>query len=255
MILSLNRGPVRELRLNRPPVNALSHDLITALLRAVEVAPEQGAEALVLSGPPGMFSAGLDIPMLIKLSRPSIATLWRDFYTLLRVLASSSIPIAAAITGHAPAGGTVLTLFCDWRVAAQGEWKIGLSEVQVGLVLPPVIYSALRRLVGSRHAERLAVNGLLMNPVEAASVGLVDEVVSPEKVIDRAVKWCQHLLAMPRVAREATRKQARADLVGLFEHDLEHEIRKVSECWWTEETQSALRNMVENLRRKKKQTR
>jgi len=251
MILTLNHGPVRELRLNRPPVNAISHDLITALLRAVQVAPEQGTEALVLSGPSGMFSAGLDIPLLIKLDRPSITTLWRDFYTLLCVLASSPIPIAAAITGHAPAGGTVLTLFCDWRVAALGEWKIGLSEVQVGLVLPPVIYSALRRLVGSRHAERLAVSGRLMNPVEAASLGLVDEIVPPEKVVDRAVKWCHDLLANPRVAREATRKQARADLVGLFEHGLEHEIENVSESWWDDETQAALRNMVENLGRKK----
>ena len=75
MIVTLNHGPVREVRLNRPPVNALSHDLITALLRAVEVAPEQGADALVLSGPPGLFSAGLDIPLLIKLDRPT-SSMW-----------------------------------------------------------------------------------------------------------------------------------------------------------------------------------
>jgi len=252
MIITLNHGPVQELRLNRPPVNALSHDLIAALSRAVQVAPEQGAEALVLSGPSGMFSAGLDIPLLIKLDRPSITTLWRDFYTLLRVLASSPIPIVAAITGHAPAGGTVLTLFCDWRIAAQGEWKIGLSEVQVGLVLPPVIYFALRRLVGSRRAERLAVGGLLMNPAEAANLGLVDEVVPPEDVVDRAVKWCRDLLVIPRLALEATRKQARADLVGLFEQDLQHEIENIDESWWGDETQAALRNMVEDLSRKKK---
>lgn len=59
-----------------------------------------------------MFSAGLDVPVLLKLDRPAMDAVWRDFYGLMNALASSSIPIAVAITGHAPAGGTVLALFC-----------------------------------------------------------------------------------------------------------------------------------------------
>jgi enoyl-CoA hydratase/carnithine racemase len=90
------------------------------------------------------------VPVLLKLDRPATDAVWRDFYALMNALASSPIPIAVAITGLAPAGGTVLALFCDWRVAAEGDSKIGLSEVQVGLPLPPVILSALRRLVGAR---------------------------------------------------------------------------------------------------------
>jgi Delta3-Delta2-enoyl-CoA isomerase len=120
----------------------------------VEGAPQDGARALVLSGAPGMFSTGLDVPLLLTLDRAAMAAVWRDFYALLRALASSSIPIAAAITGHAPAGGTVLPVFCDWRGMAQGDWKIGFSEVQVGLPLPPVIFAALKRQVGSRRAPR-----------------------------------------------------------------------------------------------------
>jgi len=117
-----------------------------------------------------MFSAGLDVPVLLKLDRPAMDAVWRDFYALMNALASSHIPIAVAITGHAPAGGTVLALFCDWRVAAEGDSKIGLSE-QVGLPLPPVILSALRRLVGARPAERLAVTGRLVSPSDAAILG------------------------------------------------------------------------------------
>jgi Delta3-Delta2-enoyl-CoA isomerase len=138
---------------------------------------------------------------------------WRDFYALMKALTSSPIPIAVAITGHAPAGGTVLALFCDWRVATQGDFKIGLSEVQVGLPLPPVIFSALRRLVGARAAERLAVNGLLISPGEAETLGLVDELVPVEQVVERAIKWCLDLLALPQAAMNLTRTQARADLV------------------------------------------
>jgi len=251
MILTFEHGPVRELHLNRPPVNALSPELIAALLQAVEAAPLEGRRALVLSGSPGIFSAGLDVPVLLKLDRPSMEAVWRDFYALMRALASSPIPLAAAITGHAPAGGTVLALFCDWRVAAEGDSKIGLSEVQVGLPLPPLILSALRRLVGPRQAERLAVTGLLVSPAEALQLGLVDEVVPAERVLERALHWCQDLLALPRAAMDLTRRQARVDLVRESARGMDHELAEVSSWWWWPETQAALHCMVERLAKKK----
>jgi enoyl-CoA hydratase/carnithine racemase len=252
MILTFEHGAVRELRLNRPPVNALSPELIATLLRAVQVAPQEGMRALVLSGSPGMFSAGLDVPVLLKLDRRAMDAVWRDFYELMKALASSPIPIAAAITGHAPAGGTVLALFCDWRVAAEGDSKIGLSEVRVGLPLPPLILSALRRLVGARQAERLAVTGTLISPRKAVSLGLVDEVVPAEQVVNQALQWCQDLLAVLRFATELTRRLARADLVREFERDIDHELAEVSSWWWNQETQAALHRMVEQLAMRKK---
>jgi Delta3-Delta2-enoyl-CoA isomerase len=251
MILTLEHGAVRELRLNRPPVNALVPELITGLLHSVEMAPREGKRALVLSGLPGMFSAGLDLRVLLKLERRAMEEVWRDFYALLNALASSPIPIAAAITGHAPAGGTVLALYCDWRVAAEGDFKIGLSEVQVGLPLPPVIFSALRRLTGARVAERLAVTGFLLSPDDAAALGLVDKVVPAEQVVDSAIKWCQALLALPESAMNLTRRQARADLVREFARDIVHELDEVGSWWWSPETQSALQRVVDQLAKKK----
>ena len=243
MILTIEHGPVREIRLNRPPVNALSPELIAALAQAVETAPQQGARALVLSGSPGIFSAGLDVPCLLKLDRPSMNTVWRNFYGLMRALACSQIPVAAAITGHAPAGGTVLAIFCDWRVATDRDSKLGLSEVQVGLPLPPVILLALRRLVGARHAERLAVTGTLISPEEARIVGLVDEVVSSDQVVDRALRWCESLLVLPSAAVALTRMQERADLVRAFaEQDIDKELSQVGSWWWVEDTKSPPRN-------------
>src|SRR5580700_2364764 len=186
MILVTNHGTVRELQLNRPPVNALNFDLVAALRQAVEAAPHNGVRALILSGASGKFSAGLDIPQLLGLDRTAIAALWRELYALLKALATSPIPIAAAITGHAPAGGTVLPLFCDRRIMAEGDFKLGLNEVQVGIPLPPVIVAALRRVVGPRHAESLGVSGALISPAEALTVGLVDELAPPGQVIERA---------------------------------------------------------------------
>jgi Delta3-Delta2-enoyl-CoA isomerase len=251
MILTLDHGPIRELRMNRPPVNALTGELLATLRQAVETAPQQGIRALVLSGTPGRFSGGLDVPFLLTLDRPAIAAVWRELYALLKALAASPIPIAAAITGHAPAGGTVLALFCDCRVMADGDFKLGLNEVQVGLPLPPVILAALRRLVGPRQAERLAVSGLLISPQEALKVGLIDEVVPPDQLIERALEWCKSRLALPAEAMAVTRHEARADLVGLFERDFGPELQKVTATWWHPETQSTLRALVEKLGKKR----
>jgi 3,2-trans-enoyl-CoA isomerase len=251
MIRTIDHGAVRELQLNRPPANALSPELIVALKQAVESAPQEGARALVLSGAPGRFSAGLDVPLLLTFDRPAIAALWREFYALLRALALSPIPIAAAITGHATAGGTVLPIFCDYRVSAQGDWKLGLNEVQVGLPLPPVILAGLRRLVGAHQAERLAVGGLLISPDEASRIGLVDEVVALDQVVSRATEWSRELLALPVDAMEATRRRARADLVELFAEAFALELDQVSAAWWGPEAQTTLRVLLERLAKKK----
>jgi enoyl-CoA hydratase/carnithine racemase len=250
MIEVSEQGAVRELRLNRPPVNALSPELIAALRQAIQTAASSGARAIILSGAPGRFSGGLDVPLLLGLDRPAMAALWRDFYALLGTIATSPIPIVAAITGHAPAGGTVLALFCDRRVMAEGDYKIGLNEAQVGIPIPPVIWAGARRLLGPRHAEQLAVSGVLLTSREALAVGLVDEVVPLDDVVIRARQWCERLLALPPEAMAGTRRLARADLVSVFEADLEPELQRVVAAWWSAETQATLRKLVERLGKK-----
>ena len=249
MLQTLDHGNVRELRLDRPPANALSPELIAALRAAVETAPCAGARAIVLSGSPGRFSGGLDVPLLLQLDRAAIADAWRSFYKLLRSLASSPIPIAAALTGHAPAGGTVLALFCDVRIMAEGDFKVGLNEVQVGIPMPPTIFRAIRRLVGPREAERLCVTGQLISGAEARGIGLVDELVPAERLVERAVEWCKALVALPPRALAITRDAARADLVGLFD-ETEAELPLLVDRWFSDETQRALRALVERLKKK-----
>jgi Delta3-Delta2-enoyl-CoA isomerase len=251
MILIIDYGPIRELRLDRPPVNALSADLISALRQAIVAAPAQGARALILSGSPGRFSGGLDIPSLMALDRSTMDSVWRDFYGLLGAIAQSPIPVATAITGHAPAGGTVLSIFCDWRVMAEGDFRIGLNEVHVGIQMPPLILKALRRLIGPREAEHMAVGGELISVQEALRIGLVDAVATGDQVVNRALEWCERLLALPPEAMLGTRRDARADLCALFEQETEAELREVSAMWWRAETQNTLRALAEKLGKKK----
>lgn len=250
MIVTTDHGGVRELRLDRPPVNALTPELVAALHDAVTRAPGEGALALVLSGSPGRFSGGLDVPILVEFDRPAMERLWRDFYRLLLALAASPIPIAAAITGHSPAGGAVLATYCDHRILAEGDFRIGYNEVAVGIPMPIAILKCVARLVGPRQAERLCGAGLLISPQEAHRIGLVDELVPLDQVVERAIEWANGIIALPPNAMSKTRKAAREDLVRLMEEGLATEGELLVENWFSDETQASLRAIAERMKKK-----
>jgi enoyl-CoA hydratase/carnithine racemase len=246
-VIEHEEGRIRELRLARPPVNALDPTLIAGLRSALQAAAGDGREAIVLSGAPGRFSGGLDVPVLLQLDRAGIAAAWDAFFGLLRDIARSEVPIVAALTGHSPAGGMVLALYADQRVMADGPYLIGLNEVEVGLPVPPPILRALSYAVGPRQAELLAAGGLLMGPAEALRRGLVDEVVPAAEVVPRAVAWTRERLARPRGAMLATRRMARRPLVAAFEGFDGAAVAAVVDQWFSAETQATLRALAARL--------
>ncbi len=250
MLESRAHGAILELQLARPPVNALDAGLIRTLRTAIESAPASGARALVLSGRPGMFSGGLDVPSLLALDRAAMQAVWTDFFALLRALAASPLPIVAAITGHSPAGGAVLSIFCDYRIMARGTFRIGLNETRVGLVVPEVIQATLRRLVGSHRAERLMVAGAMLESEQALAAGLVDELIETDLVVGRAIAWLDDLLALPPEAMAETRRIARADLVALFDVPGAMDTAHFVDRWFSAEAQRVLGELVTKLKAK-----
>jgi enoyl-CoA hydratase/carnithine racemase len=250
MLDIIRHDTIHELHLARPPVNALDPALVHALRSAVEAAPAAGARALVLSGAPGLFSAGLDVPTLLQLDRDAFRVFWNDFFGLCAALARSPIPVAAAITGHAPAGGAVLSIMCDYRIMARGAYKIGLNEVQVGLSVPECIQAALRRLVGNYRAERLMVVGAMLDAEQADAIGLVDELVDGDAVVARAIEWLGGLLKFPAHAMSETRRLARADLAAVFADPNALPVEDFLDNWFAPEAQSVLTALVARLKSK-----
>ena len=245
---------VVELRLARPPVNALDSQLVKQLRTAIESAPALGARGIVLSGRSGMFSAGLDVPTLLQLKRPELVAFFRDFFALCNVIAASPIPVVAAITGHSPAGGAVLGIFCDYRVMARSvdaskPFRIGLNEVQVGLTVPTIIQLGLQRLLGPYRAERLLVAGAMLEPEKALAIGLVDEVVNADEVVSRAIEWLREQFKSPQLAMLGTRQIARRDLVRIFEYPENLELDDFADSWFGSETQTALKALVAKLKK------
>ncbi|MEM7049460.1 MAG: enoyl-CoA hydratase/isomerase family protein [Acidobacteriota bacterium] len=246
----IDHDSIRELRIARPPVNALSPELIAGLRKAIEDAPGMGIEAMILSGRPGMFSAGLDVPHLLGLDRDAIAPFLDNLFGLMRAIALAPVPIAAAVTGHSPAGGAIMAIFCDTRIMAEGSYKIGFNEVEVGLPVPGVVYRALERRVGARQAERLCLSGSLITADEAYEIGFVDALAPAEKVAERALTWCQKLLALPPTAVRKTRQVTRQDLHRAFE-ELQVQTELFVDAWFSDETQGAMRALVARLAERK----
>jgi enoyl-CoA hydratase/carnithine racemase len=251
MLTTIDHGKVRELRMERPPVNALNRELMDGLRRAIEAAADE-CGAIVISGRPGLFSAGLDVPELLALDREGISAMWKSLFTLLETTACSPIPVAAAITGHCPAGGAVLSLFCDYRVMTEGEFRIGLNETQVGLVVPEPILNALVRLTGPHKAERLIVGGRLLSPTEALDWGMVDALAdNAETTVAAAVAWCEELLKLPREAMLRNRVLTRADFREWFTAYGGEDLEEIVDHWFAPATQQVLQGLVAQLKQSK----
>lgn len=255
LIETHDHGAIREIRLARPPVNALDTELCRALIHTVETAVGDGVRGIVLAGNAKIFSAGMDVPYLLSLgeNRHALTDAWQAFFGAARALADSRVPVVAAIAGHAPAGGCVLALCCDYRVMARSvdparPFAIGLNETQVGLVAPEGIQRLLRRLVGPHRAERLLVAGEMVSAERAFELGMVDELASQEEVTDRAIAWLDALLKLPHHPMLQTRAIARQDVVEALSPDLIQLDRFVA-AWDAPDTQAALKALVEKLRK------
>lgn len=247
MIEIIEHGSVRELRLARPPANALSPELLDEISAQVARAPGDGARGLVLSGSDGLFSGGLDVPLLMKLDRTAMAGALESFFGAMAALAASEIPVAAALTGHSPAGGAVLAIFCDWRIMADGPFKIGFNEVRIGIPVPSVVADTLARVVGRRSAEALCQTGAMVAPEEAQRIGLVDEVAPLGEVVTRAVEWVAGLCELPQHALCRTRRTVRRDLIEIVERSRSGDVEALLSEWFRPEVQGPLAELVKQL--------
>ncbi len=203
------------LRLERPPVNALNPALLEVLTREITRAGAVDEQAVVLCGTPGHFCAGLDTRELGAATPQQRADILAQLNALFAAVAACPAPVAAAITGHCLGGGAVLAALCDYRVIEQGAYRIGLPEVSLGLPLSNRVHRVLARLTGAQHAQRLCVEGRLLDPEQTQRIGLVDELVPAGGAQDAALQWCKQILSLPQEAMRSTRAACRAELLAL----------------------------------------
>ena len=194
-------------------MNALNTELLRTLTEAIKAAARDAA--IVITGQPGLFSAGLDVRGLLELDRDGVTTTFIELWRTQHAIAHSAVPVIFGLTGHSPAGGTVLAIHGDYRIMALGDFRLGLNEVQVGLFPGGVIHGAFKRLVGG-HTAQLLTRGALIDPATALRVGLVDELCDADQVLARSLEVTREICALPREPMLRTRALVRRDLVDLF---------------------------------------
>src|SRR3982751_5619036 len=177
---------IAEIMLDRPPVNALSMDLIDALIAALTKArDDETVRAVIIGSAHKVFCAGLDLDIIR--GKPGIETkkfLERLYFALNDVQYRMGKPTIAAVDGAARAGGMTIAISCDMIIAGEAA-TFGYPEIDVGLI-PALHFVQLPRLVGKHQAFGPLFLGEPFDAGVAFRMGLVSEVVPKGTALDRA---------------------------------------------------------------------
>jgi enoyl-CoA hydratase len=204
-------------------VNAFDLTFFSELESALDDCAEDGA--VVIVGRPGMFSAGLNTKVLADISPEEFADLLSTFgRTMLRVWLEPR-PVVAAVTGHAIAGGTILAMACDHAVAADGDFRWGLTETTIGFAMPQWILAIARGNVRNDRLDDLVLPGALVSPAEAVDVGYADALAPADQVLTVATARARELSQLPAAAYRATKDQIRGQAARTALEGMEADMR------------------------------
>jgi enoyl-CoA hydratase len=201
---------VLVLSLDRPPANAMNLELLEELVETVERVRSDPPAALVLAGLAGCFSAGADLKAVPGYGPRE----QRRMVVAINAMASGvydlSCPVVGAITGHAIAGGLVLALCSDIRVAST-VGRYGLTEVKVGVPYPQAAIGVVAAELAPHAARVLALGNELIDATECLRLGVFDEVVEPEQVLPRAIQRAGALAEYPAEVYARTKQELRGE--------------------------------------------
>ncbi len=219
---------VATLTLNRPEKrNAISPEMITEVLQALDQVENSPARVMILTGTGKAFCAGMDLQALKDFRSQTEAEIVadaRNIASLFRRLYAFPKPTIAAVNGAAIAGGCGLATLCDFTLAVY-EAKFGYTEVRVGFI-PAIVSSYVVRQVGEKRARDLLLSGRIFGATEAQSIGLVNEILEPDKLLPRAHELAHTLAEMSPVALGHTKRL----LLKFSDEELDRETAMVIEA-------------------------
>ena len=208
MIQRSDDGGVALIRMSNEPANVLTPEFSDALDAALGRARDAGdVEAIVLTGTGSAFSAGVELFRVVDEGAAYVESLLSSLGVLFSNLRAFPKPLVAAVNGHAIAGGGVIACACDYRVMSAGEGRIGLPELRVGVPFPSVALDIVRAAVPRRYQREVLLLGRTYGPEAAADRGFVDEIVPPERLVERAREIARELTSIPPATYALTKRQ------------------------------------------------
>jgi enoyl-CoA hydratase len=245
MIHLEERGSITVLRLDHGKVNALDSELLVTLrerLAEVEASP---ARALVLTGAGSCFSAGVDLWRVLEGGPAYVEEFVPLLSGALSRLFSFPRPVVAAINGHAIAGGCVIACACDYRIMATGPGLIGVPELRVGVPFPVIAFEILQSAAPSRLLNRLVYLGEMFGPERAEELGLIDQALPPESVMECAGEVAEGLSIIPADTFRVTKRQLREPILERAAHAGAAADAEAARIWASDEVMAAIRDHME----------
>ena len=206
MIERTERDGISILRLAHGKASAFDLELLEELQRHFE---SETSGAMVLTGTGNIFSAGVDLFRLTREGRSYVENFVPALVSMLEAVFTMSTPVVSAVNGHAIAGGFILNAAADYRIMAAGNGRIGIPELLVGVPFPALALEIVRFSTAPQHVEELVYTGKTVLPDEALAKGIVDEVVDPAALLDRAIAVARQFAAIPRQAFRIVKQQLR----------------------------------------------
>jgi enoyl-CoA hydratase len=240
-------GGVRVLTLDRPPANALDETLLADLEGALDAARDlSSVRALVLTGRGTFFSGGFDLaaPRRDAAQTEALGRRYRDSHLKLLTFPK---PTVAMVAGHAIAGGLVLVLACDYRLGAEGDYRVGLNEVAIGASFPRVAFEIVRLRLSHARAAELLLGAALYPANQATRLGIVDELLPPERLADTVLRRAARMGAFPREAHAHTKAALAEDAVRRVMGESPEAAARTAAVWMTDESRAARARQREKL--------
>jgi len=211
---------------NRPEKrNAISTQMIAELMSALDEIEKTHTRVVIFTGAGKAFCAGIDLDYLQAIGRQSAAENQEDsrrIAKMFRKIWSYSRPLIAAVNGHALAGGCGIATLCDFTLSVP-EAKFGYTEVKIGF-LPAIVSVFLTRQVGEKRARALLLTGRLVEAVEAKELGMVNEIVSAENLMNRAHELADTILAASPSSITRAKHLLVSAAAASVDHDLERAV-------------------------------
>ncbi len=212
---------VATIRLDRPPMNAISSALQEELrAAATQVGADDSIRAVVIFGGEKVFAAGADVKEFSALTHAHMMRDSQRLTSALDAVARIPKPVIAAVTGYALGGGCELALTADFRVSAD-DARWGQPEILLGIIPGAGGTQRLPRLVGPAKAKDLIYTGRFVDAREALEIGLVDAVVPKAEVYSTALGMAAKFAKGPSLALSA----AKAAIDGGLDTDLASGLR------------------------------
>lgn len=216
-------GDVSVITIDDGKANAISFDVLDQLNAALDDAVAN-ARAVVIMGREGKFSAGFDLKVMTGGVDGARRLLGGGAELGLRLF-EFPIPVVLGVTGHALAMGGILITTADYRVGAEGPFKIGLNEVAIGMPVPMFAVELCRDRLSKTYLTRSLQHAELFAPSDALAANYLDEVVAADRVETRAIEVAERLAATVHPKPFAvTRKIMRGELAGRIRSGLEHDL-------------------------------